>query len=398
MKYTPFLAALFGLAFFACSDDSSGLAAKQEEEKQDSVKTIVPVDYTKGRAMNARLGKGMNLGNAWESACYQGNLPSDPYNYGNTDRLDACWSNPIEDSDFEFVKSQGFNSVRIPVRWQHNSNPETHKVSPERLAGVIEDVGLAFKAGLAVVISFHWYYELMEAANSGDAKTYKKEKEHFVAIWKEVAEAFEKAYPGSDSLLVWDILNEPTMKSDSLLNDAMTAGYKAIRSVAPGKTIMFESYHAAKFADIDKLTLPEDGNIIYSGHYYEPYSYTHQGHGYTCVGDEAYKNSAATDLKSYVAKAKALYPDVDGTHFVPMNLGEFGVAISEKQCEWSDKGGNPPSDRTRKRWVEATIKAAEQYSLSWHYWGFTKVGGFEAYNRDAKTWYNGFPDMFTPAK
>ena len=30
--------------------------------------------------------------------------------------------------------------------------------------------------------------------------------------------------------------------------------------------------------------------------------------------------------------------------------------------------------------------------MSWTYWGFTKVGGFEAYDRYNNTWYTGILD------
>ncbi len=395
MKKILPLAFSLGLGLMACSSDGGGHAAATDPEEPGKTE-VVPVDYSKGRAMNKRLGKGINLGNAWDAACYYGgNTPNNPYFYEDVqanpdaDRLDACWSNPIEDSYFALVKSVGFNSVRIPVRWQHSSNPETHEVSAARLAGVMDDVRLAFEAGLAVVISFHWYYELMEAANSGDPEVYAKEKEHFTSIWSQVASAFEKEFPGSDSLLVWDILNEPTMKSSEMLNDAMLAGYDAIRSVAPGKTIMFESYHAAKFADITALKLPQDGNIIYSGHYYEPYTYTHQGHSYDCKGDAASSNTAQFDLQTYVKSIQALYPDVNGDH-VPVNMGEFGVSGGgDDQCR-----GDGPSAKGKASWAKKTIQAAEAYGMSWHYWGLAGVGGFEAYDKRNEEWYEGFPAAF----
>lgn len=382
-----------GIGLTACSDDGANHAAAIPEEKAPEF-VPVPIDYSKGRAMNARLGKGINLGNAWESACYYGsNIPDEPYNFGGTDNLDACWGNAIEDSYFAFVKAAGFNSVRIPVRWQHNSNPVTHEVSPERLAGVHEDVKLATAAGLAVVISFHWYYEIMEAANNADANpvAYENEKIHFASIWSQVATAFEDI---PDSLLVWDILNEPTIKSADRLNEVMTLGYNAIRTAAPGKTIMFESYHAAKFADITALKLPQDGNIIFSGHYYEPYNYTHQGHSYDCLGDVSYLNTAKADIRGYVATVQRLYPDINGGH-VPMNMGEFGVSGGESATTSScDKGNELPSPKMKAEWAKETIKAAEMYDISWHYWGFVGVGGFEAFDRQNEVWYDGFPAAF----
>lgn len=385
LLFTAFCASLM-----ACSEDSKGLSASEEsnESSSDSVAYVpVPVDYSAGRAMNKRLGKGMNLGNSWDSKSYSGDVPDEPYNFGYNDNLDAGWGNPIKDEYFQILKDAGFNSVRIPVRWQHNSDPVTHTVNPERLAGVKEDIQLAMDAGLAVIVNFHHYSELNEAANNSDKApaAYEAEKAHFFALWEQVAEEMN-AFP--DSLLVLELLNEPTVKSVDHLNEITLGAYEIVRKKAPNKTIMIESYHAGKFADIDVLRLPQDGNIIFSGHYYEPFTFSHEGHGYNCVGDESYVNSAMTDMQKYVAIAQSMYPDVNGGH-IPMNLGEFGVAGQTGSC-----GSNGPSDRSRLLWTKKTIRAAETYDMSWHYWGFTKTGGFEAYDLKTNSWLPGMLDAF----
>ena len=413
----------------SCNSDNGGLnRASDDDGQSSSTSTAHPaVDYSKGRAMNARLGKGINLGNAWDSESYWScgklgegddfvytingeerkitltsadrsffnNLPLERYNYSCGDNLDNGWSNPIKDEYFAFLKAAGFNSVRIPVRWQHNSNPVTHEVNPDRLAGVVADVQLAVNAGLAVVVSFHWYNEIMFAANH--AKTnpdlYEFEKEHYASIWTQVATAFEAAQI-PDDMLVYDLLNEPTMKDAETLNDVLNVGYTAVRAASPGKTIMFESRQSAKFAEITSLELPQDGNIIYSGHYYEPYGFTHQGHSYACKGDAAYSMTASSDLKSYIATIKKLYPDVNGG-YIPLNMGEFGVSGGASANKSSCKSGEtPPTDAAKAKWAKGAIAAAEANGISWHYWGFVGVGGFEAYDKKNNTWLEGFPDAF----
>ena len=79
-----------------------------------------------------------------------------------------------------------------------------------------------------------------------------------------------------------------------------------------------------------------------------------------------------------------------------MNMGEFGISgggdfANSRSC---NEGESLPSDRMKAKWAKLTIQAAESNDISWHYWGFTKVGGFEAYNRNEGTWYSGFPEAF----
>ena len=371
------IALALSLSLTACDNGGSHNAvAPKDDPKEDSVKAV---DYSLGRAMNKRLGKGINLGNSWES---QGSS------------LDCSWGNCIEDTDFAIIKATGFNSVRLPVRWQQDSDYGTHTVDPERLNGVKADIELALAQGLAVIVNFHHYTELNEAGNNyaTDPATFNAEKDHFLQLWAQVATELNK-YP--DSMLVLEILNEPTISNADLVNQIMNEAHTVIRNAAPGKTIMFEAYHAAKFADLKSLQLPEDGNIIYSGHYYEPYTYSHQGHSYSCKGDDAYANTATYDMATYVKIATELYPDVNGGH-VPMNMGEFGISgggdfANSRNCE---EGESLPSARMKAKWAKLTIQAAEKYDISWNYWGFTKVGGFEAYDRDSDSWYDGFPEAF----
>ena len=338
-----------------------------------------------GRAMNKRLGKGINLGNSWESTGWD----------------DSGWGNPIYVTDFAFVKNAGFNSVRIPVRWQSHSDYETHTVEEGRLEGVKEHVKLALEQGLAVIVNFHHYVELNNAGNNytTDPAAYEAEKAHFLSLWAQVASEFNtEEFP--DSMVVLEILNEPTIGNAELVDNLMNEAYQVIRAHAPGKTIMFESYHAAKFADLNILHLPADGNIIYSGHYYEPYNYSHQGHSYACNGDAAYANTAASDLLNYARQAKALYPDINGKDAIPLNMGEFGISGGTEYANRNNcKSDNDPlpSAKMKAYWAKATILAAEENGMSWNYWGFVGVGGFEAAYRDPSKkvyWYEGFPAAF----
>ncbi len=385
-------ASLLGL-FSGCSSDDGGLDAttipsssstETEEEK------VVAVDYSLGHAMNKRLGRGINLGNSWDSKSYSESVPDVPYNEGYTDNLDAGWGNPIKDEYFQIVKDAGFNHVRIPVRFQHNSSSTTHTVNPERLAGVLDHVEKAIAAGLIVIVDFHHYEEMNVAANALDSAkpetvaAYVAERDHFFALWTQVAKELD-VFP--DSMLVLEIFNEPTFKSAELLNDMTTGAYEIIRGIAKTKTIMFQSNQAGKFMQLAILDLPQDGNIIFSGHYYEPFQYSHQGHGYDCKGDAAYNNTAISDLAEYAALAKTLYPDVNGGS-VPLNMGEFGIAAN------SSCGEKGPSNALRNKWIEKTVTAAEKYNMSWTYWDFTKAGGFEAYDLSTNDWYPGILNAF----
>jgi endoglucanase len=80
-------------------------------------------------------------------------------------------------------------------------------------------------------------------------------------------------------------------------------------------------------------------------------------------------------------------------------MGEFGISggtpyANKNTCK---EGESLPTPEKKALWAKLSITAAETYNISWNYWGFTGVGGFEAASRnfdDAITWYEGFPAAF----
>lgn len=369
----------------ACNSSNEGSIESFESDYYVCVSNVwqkaknKPVDYAKGRAMNKRLGRGINLGNAWEST-------------GRGATADCGWSNCIEDNYFRILKDAGFNSVRIPVRWnQDASNSSPYTLDAGRLSGVKGDIELALAHGFAVIVNFHHYTTLNDAgaAYTSNKSGYENEKKRFLGMWEQVAKEMDQ-YP--DSLLVLEIFNEPHDMKIEQVNDIMTSAYEVIRKNAPNKTIMFESNGYSKFGLIKNLKLPADGNIIVSGHYYEPYNFTHQGHGYDCHNNLSDATIAAisNDFKNYTDSAAAYFPDINGG-YIPMNMGEFGVSGQHG----SSCGGSGVSDDLRARWTDAAIAAAEKYGMSWHYWGFVGVGGFEAYDKGAGQWYPEFLQVFS---
>jgi endoglucanase len=326
--------------------------------------------------MNQRLGRGINLGNSWDSP-------------GTGVHADCGWNNCIKDEDFQIIKAAGFNSVRIPVRWESDVDI-ANTIDPQRLAGVKEDIQFANSLGMPVIVNFHHHQDMNNAAANveNDPESFQAELQKFVTMWTQVAAALNSI---PDDMIVFEIMNEPhDIKKSSTVNEIMTTGYNAIRSVTKDKVIMFEGNGYSKFASIKQMALPQDGNIIFTGHYYDPYEFTHQGTAtmYPCgaVLSATDLSQIARDFKQYADSAKAYYPDIDGVHSVPMNMGEFGaIGRSGSKC-----AAEAPSEAMRAQWTDYVIKAAEKYGISWHYWAFGKTSGFQAYNQTDDEW---FPEM-----
>ena len=369
------LSAIFFLA--SCDSNNGGLNRADGSGKNTKSVSHPAVDYSKGRAMNQKLGRGINLGNSWDSP-------------GIGAHPDCGWNNCIKDEDFQIIKAAGFNSVRLPVRWEHDLDVNG-TIDPQRLAGVKEDIQIANSLGMPVVLDFHHHINMNAAAMyvESNPSDYQEELAKFASMWVQVATALNDI---PDDMIVFEIMNEPhDIKKKATVNEIMLTGYNAIRSVSLTKTIMFEANGYSKFGAIKQLELPQDGNIIVSGHYYEPYEFTHQGTAgkqYPCgaVVSSSRLSQIAGEFKTYVDSVKAYYPDTDGIHSVPINMGEFGaIGRTGSMC-----GDEAPSEAMRAQWTQHVINAAESYGISWHYWSYGKTSGFQAYNQDAGEW---FPEM-----
>ena len=90
MKSTAFLPLALCACFYACDNSSKPSAVDPDDEPVVSSSSAVAVDYSKGRAMNKRLGKGINLGNSWDSN-------------GSGADGDCGWNNCIKDEYFEII-------------------------------------------------------------------------------------------------------------------------------------------------------------------------------------------------------------------------------------------------------------------------------------------------------
>jgi endoglucanase len=143
------------------------------------------------------------------------------WNVGNT--LDAlggetAWGNPmITEQLLAHVKSQGFNSIRLPVTWdEYMGDGPDYTVDPARMERVAQVVDWALEADLQVLLNVHhdsWMW-LNALPTDHDAVMAKYE-----ALWTQIADRF-KDYPAE---LSFESVNEPQFTgSEGAAGDALT--------------------------------------------------------------------------------------------------------------------------------------------------------------------------------
>lgn len=303
--------------------------------------------------MNKRLGMGINLGNLFEAPSI------------------GEWGVEPDSAYFRDIKNKGFASLRLPVRWStHAMTASPYTIDKDFMDTIKWAVNLALKNGLPVIINIHHYEEMMTdpAAN----------KNRFLAFWDQISTQFQN-YPDS---LYFEILNEPNGSlTPALWNQYLAEGLSKIREKNPTRMVIIGTADWGGIGSLSQLQLPDDQNIILTIHYYEPFSFTHQGADFTgqdmpvgitwdstAVQTAAIANDMNT-IKQYAQKNN-----------VPVYMGEFGAI------------GNA-DDASRARWIGDLHTVFNENDFSGAYWEY--CSGFGVYDPVSDCYHAGMLKALT---
>ena len=298
--------------------------------------------------MNKLLGRGINLGNALDA-------PSE-----------GAWGVVLQDEYFQIIKDAGFDSIRLPIRWSAHALAEPpYTINPEFMKRVDWAVNCALSRNIPIMINVHHYAELYADPA--------KEKERFLALWKQIAEHFKD----SPDILIFEILNEPQKQlTAEPFNECMKEALAVIRQSNPNRTLFIGPAHYNQIHYLTLLDIPkEERNVIVTVHDYFPLTFTHQGADWITRGDPnswlGTKWTATEDEKQEIIRDLEFAAEWGKKNNRPINLGEFGA------YEKADLD-------SRARWTKFMADSAIERGMSFHYWEFC-ANEFGLYNQKTKT-------------
>ena len=337
-----------------------------------------------GPAGKPRLAHGINLGDALE-APHEGD-----------------WGVVLNESDFSRVKKEGFDHVRLPVRFAgHAKSAPPYTIDDDFFRRVDWAVGQALAQGLAVVVDLHNYDELMNDPEAHRAR--------FVGLWRQIAERYRSAPPA----VCFELLNEPhggltAAKWNAMVDETL----RVVRRTNPTRTVVVEGVDWASAQNLrDSLAVPDDPNVVASFHMYQPILFTHQGAPWmpaefqttgvrfpgppaapltpaTSVAwvrgwfDRYNREPAATNpsgLTTVVQQLAMARAFADARH-IPVYMGEFGAIANADMA-------------SRVAWIRATRAEAERQGFGWAYWD--DGGFFAVYDRKKGAWIGELEDALT---
>ncbi len=249
------------------------------------------------QAAIVQMQKGINLGNTHEPPTEGG------------------WNNPkAEEYYFDMYKEEGFDLVRIPVRWDnYTGKTPPYKIETAWLNRIEEVIDWGLERGLFIIINSHhdnWIKDNYTEAN----------KARFDSIWTQISDRFKDK---SDSL-IFEVLNEPHGLSKAN-NDEMHARIiSIIRKTNPTRLIIFQGNNWGSSGDLINAAILDDDYLIGSFHSYDPYKFGLLGEGtWGTAGDIAELDNKFKGVSNWSEE-----------HNIPVFLGEFGAL---KKCDYNSR-------------------------------------------------------------
>jgi endoglucanase len=298
-------------------------------------------------ALNQRLERGLNLGNALEAPKYEGE-----------------WGLRLREEYFALIAEAGFASVRVPIRWSaHAETQAPFAIDPtffERIDWVVEQ---ALAQDLLVILDLHHMTELMSDPDEHEAR--------FLALWQQIAEHYQSAPP----TVLFELLNEPNDRlTAQRWNELIPQALAVIRATNPTRGVIIGPAQWNSITALHMLELPAtDRHLIATVHYYEPFPFTHQGASWV-VGADAWLGTTWTGT---TVQTQAITQAFDRAaawaqaEERPLFLGEFGAYSAADLA-------------SRARWTAFVARTAEERGISWAYWEFGS--GFGAYDPTRRVW------------
>lgn len=268
-----------------------------------------------------------------------------------------------KEEDFDVVQSLGFNSIRYFLRWQDLfKDPVTCEKNEEGWEWLGQNIAWAKERGMFLILDFHCPYGGFGTDDTGTWPIWSDEsvQDSFLFMWQEVARTFKD----ETSIAGYDLMNEPSLPVDGekVYAELLESVIAGIREEDPNHLLIVEAAVGiegveASYRKPNWVQVP-DSNVMYSFHFYEPLSFTHNG---SAMSESDVRYPDETCSKEDVRTAFMRCFEELFLQDYPLFLGEFGCN------DWSSDSGSAV-------WIEDVYRLCEERNM---HTAFFAYRGFE---------------------
>ena len=275
----------------------------------------------------------------------------------------------LERQDLLDIRAAGFDTVRLPVRWDVHSDNPAHIIDPAWMARVTQVVDQALAAHLNVILDSH-HFALADTDPAAAAPW-------MAALWRQIAQTFASR---PRAHLWFEIDNEPHgALTNANLMATLGPSLAAIRASNPDRPVVIGGGEWSSLDALATLELPADRNVYPTFHYYNPFDFTHQGaswvhpspplgRAYGRPGDAQMLARDVARVKAYMARtgrvpfmgengANELIPldqRVAYTRAIAQAFGPLHIGV----CSWGYTNTFPFRDNKTGAWLPGMLAAA----------------------------------------
>lgn len=289
-------------------------------------------------------------------------------------------------TDFENIKSLGFDVIRLPINLHHMTSGEPdYTVDTLFLNYLGRVITWAEELELYLILDNHTF-SVSEATDPAVGDILNK-------VWEQMAQAFS----ARSEYLCYEVLNEPHGITDALWNQIQQSVVETIRQVDTMHYIVIGPAGWNSYNNLSSMPDYEDDKLIYTFHFYDPFLFTHQGASWvnpsmevledvpfpydpatmpskpeqfdgTWVGSsfDSYGQEGNVDRIRELIDIAVRFREQRGA---PLYCGEFGVY----------QPNSPEEDRVH--WYKEVSSYLDSMNIAWTTWDYH--GGFGLFEKNS---------------
>lgn len=310
--------------------------------------------------------------------------------------LSQCFDRPyagdwFTEKDVQWIAAHGFDHIRFPIDARLWLRPDG-SLDPAKIKPFQDAIQWSRRRRLGIILDVH-FLPGADFNDGGDGRAFvdSKIQDQAIGIWREIARRF--ANEPND--VRFEIINEPVAPENKQLNVLNRRVLAAIRESNPTRLVYLTSNRWSIIATIDDVEFPDDPNLAFTFHFYEPLVFTHQNASWVfakpgvppvkfpgVVPDIAPFLKPGNPIAAYSGRPLSVATDIDEP-FAKMAawaakhakgrevlLGEFGVY-------------HTADDLSTEAWLHAVLDACRRHGFAWNLWGY-RSGEFGVFDREGR--------------